>query len=147
MFVCISRDKLLHFVIVGGGPTGVEFAAELHDLVHEDLLCLYPDLKKHASISVVQSGDHILNTFDGRISEYAEQKFSRDGIDLKIGSRVLEVTDEHISFKSKKTGELVEMPYGMIVWSTGIFTYNHCWSLPTSCFGNIGIIWSQSATS
>lgn len=117
-----DRDKLLHFVIVGGGPTGVEFAAELHDLVHEDLLCLYPDLKKHAAISVLQSGDHILNTFDGRISEYAEQKFSRDGIDLKIGSRVLEVTDEHISYKSKKTGEIVEMPYGMIVWSTGIGT-------------------------
>lgn len=115
----IARNRLLHFVIVGGGPTGVEFAAELHDLVHEDLMCLYPELQKHISISVLQSGDHILNTFDGRISEYAEQKFSRDGIDVKIGSRVLGVTDDFISFKSKTTGELVEIPYGMIVWSTG----------------------------
>jgi NADH:ubiquinone reductase (non-electrogenic) len=109
-------------VIVGGGPTGVEFAAELHDLVHEDLMGLYPELQNDVSISVLQSGDHILNTFDGRISEYAEQKFSRDGIDVKIGSRVLGVTDEKISFKSKSTREFVEIPYGMIVWSTGIFT-------------------------
>ena len=107
-------------MIVGGGPTGIEFAAELHDLVHEDLMCLYPDLKDDVSISVLQSADHILNTFDGRISQYAEQKFCRDGIDLKIGSRVLGVTDEKISFKSKSTGELVDIPYGMIVWSTGI---------------------------
>lgn len=118
----VARKRLLHFVIVGGGPTGVEFSAELHDLIHEDLMGLYPELKNHVSISVLQSGDHILNTFDGRISEYAEQKFSRDGIDVKIGSRVLGVTDEKISFKAKSTGELVEIPYGMIVWSTGIFT-------------------------
>lgn len=110
-------------MIVGGGPTGVEFAAELHDLVHEDLMGLYPELKDHIAISVLQSGDHILNTFDGRISEYAEQKFSRDGIDVKIGSRVLAVTDEYISFKSKSTGELVQFPYGMIVWSTGTILY------------------------
>lgn len=117
-----DRKRLLHFVIVGGGPTGVEFAAELHDLVHEDLMGLYPDLQHDVSITVLQSGDHILNTFDGRISEYAEQKFSRDGIDVKMGSRVLGITDKKISFKSKSTGELVEIPYGMIVWSTGIGT-------------------------
>lgn len=52
----------LHFVIVGGGPTGVEFAAELHDFVHEDLIKLYPSVKDLVSISVIQSGDHILNT-------------------------------------------------------------------------------------
>jgi NADH:ubiquinone reductase (non-electrogenic) len=38
-----ERQKLLSFVIVGGGPTGVEVAAELHDLIREDLVKLYPD--------------------------------------------------------------------------------------------------------
>lgn len=113
-----ARRKLLNFVVVGGGPTGVEFSAELHDLIHEDLLSLYPDLGEHVHITLVQSGDHILNTFDERISKYAEQKFARDGVHVKIGCRVLGVTDEFISFKSK-TGQLVDVPYGMIVWSTG----------------------------
>jgi NADH:ubiquinone reductase (non-electrogenic) len=38
-----ERKKLLSFVIVGGGPTGVEVAAELHDLITEYLVKLYPD--------------------------------------------------------------------------------------------------------
>lgn len=37
-----ERKKILHFVVVGGGPAGVEFAAELHDFVVEDLAKLYP---------------------------------------------------------------------------------------------------------
>lgn len=51
----------LHFVIVGGGPTGVEFAAELHDFIQEDLIKLYPTVKDKVKITLIQSGDHILN--------------------------------------------------------------------------------------
>ncbi|CAA2984695.1 external alternative NAD(P)H-ubiquinone oxidoreductase B2, mitochondrial-like [Olea europaea subsp. europaea] len=40
-----ERKKVLHFVVIGGGPTGVEFAAELHDYVNEDLVRLYPKAK------------------------------------------------------------------------------------------------------
>lgn len=57
-----ERRTNLHFVIVGGGPTGVEFAAELHDFVHEDLAKLYPMVKDKVRITIIQSGDHILNT-------------------------------------------------------------------------------------
>lgn len=56
-----ERRRNLHFVIVGGGPTGVEFAAELHDFFKEDLVYLYPTVKDLVKISVIQSGDHILN--------------------------------------------------------------------------------------
>ena len=56
-----ERRQLLQFVIIGGGPTGVEFAAELHDLIYEDLCKLYPNLMPFVNIVVIQSGDHILN--------------------------------------------------------------------------------------
>lgn len=56
-----EKKKLLSFVIVGGGPTGVEFAAELHDFVHEDLYKLYPSLIQHVKITLLEAGDHILN--------------------------------------------------------------------------------------
>lgn len=56
-----ERRANLHFVIVGGGPTGVEFAAELHDFVEEDIVKLYPGVKDLLKITVIQSGDHILN--------------------------------------------------------------------------------------
>lgn len=58
-----ERKKILHFVIVGGGPTGVEFAAELHDFVNEDIARLYPTLKQHVTITLLEAGDHILSMY------------------------------------------------------------------------------------
>ncbi|KAL8137852.1 hypothetical protein V2J09_003853 [Rumex salicifolius] len=117
-----DRRKHLHFVIVGGGPTGVEFAAELHDFVHEDLSKIYPTVRDLVKISVIQSGDHILNTFDERISSFAESKFSRDGIEVFTACRVVGVSDERISMLIKSKGEVCQIPYGMVVWSTGVGT-------------------------
>ncbi|XP_058220168.1 external alternative NAD(P)H-ubiquinone oxidoreductase B3, mitochondrial-like [Rhododendron vialii] len=117
-----ERKKILHFVIVGGGPTGVEFAAELHDFVTEDLAKLYPTAKDDVKITLLEAADHILNMFDKRITAFAEEKFQRDGIDLKTGSMVVKVTDSEISTKERATGENQSIPYGMVVWSTGIGT-------------------------
>ncbi|XP_074568504.1 external alternative NAD(P)H-ubiquinone oxidoreductase B3, mitochondrial-like [Curcuma longa] len=116
-----EKRNTLHFVIVGGGPTGVEFAAELHDFVSEDLANLYPTVKDLVKISVIEAGEHILTMFDKRITEFAEQKFQRDGIDVKTNFRVIKVDDKTITMSSGSTGE-VSVPYGMVVWSTGIGT-------------------------
>ncbi|CAN0914852.1 External alternative NAD(P)H-ubiquinone oxidoreductase B1, mitochondrial [Linum grandiflorum] len=117
-----ERRTNLHFVIVGGGPTGVEFAAELHDFLIEDLVNIYPTVKDLVKISLVQSGDHILNTFDERISSFAEQKFGRDGIEVQTGCRVVSVSDKEITMKMKPTGEVCSIPHGLVLWSTGIST-------------------------
>ncbi|KAL8131288.1 external alternative NAD(P)H-ubiquinone oxidoreductase B2, mitochondrial-like [Apium graveolens] len=117
-----EREKILHFVVVGGGPTGVEFAAELHDFVHEDLAKLYPALQQYVKITLLEATDHILGMFDKRITEFAEDKFHRDGINLKTGSMVTKISDKEISTKVRATGETQSIPYGMIVWSTGIGT-------------------------
>lgn len=58
-----ERKKKLHFVVVGGGPTGVEFAAELHDFVSEDLSKLYPAIKDLVNISLIEAGEHILTMY------------------------------------------------------------------------------------
>lgn len=57
--------------------------------------------------------------FDKRITAFAEKKFQRDGIELKTGSMVVKVSDTEISTK-ERSGEISSMPYGMVVWSTGI---------------------------
>jgi NADH:ubiquinone reductase (non-electrogenic) len=56
-----EKRKNLHFVVIGGGPTGVEFAAELHDFLVEDLVKLYPAIQEFVKITIIQSGEHILN--------------------------------------------------------------------------------------
>ena len=58
-----ERARLLSFVVCGGGPTGVETAAEIYDLCQEDIMKYYPKLcRKDVTIHVVQSRGHILNT-------------------------------------------------------------------------------------
>ena len=64
----------------------------------------------------------LLCRFDKRITIFAEEKFHRDGIDLRTGEMVTKVTDKEISTKVIKTGETSTIPYGMAVWSTGIAT-------------------------
>lgn len=55
------RRQMLNFAIIGGGPTGMEFGAELSDLVNEDLLKLYPDLKGKVKITVYDVADRVLS--------------------------------------------------------------------------------------
>ena len=75
---CVQeRKKLLSFVVVGGGPTGVEVAAELQDMVESDLVKLYPELIQDVRIAVVELQDHLLSTYDRRISEYTREIFTR----------------------------------------------------------------------
>ncbi len=109
-----ERDRLLHFVVVGGGPTGVEFAAELHDLLDEDLRKSYPDLYKHVRITLFEAAGTILNSFDSGLRDYTVEHFKRNGIDVRLDSPVREVAETYLDLKS---GERV--PTGLVVWSTG----------------------------
>ena len=118
-----EKKRILHFAIIGGGPTGVEFAASLHDYVTEDLVNIYPGIKDLVKITLLEAGDHILSMFDKRITAFAEEKFGRDGIDVKTGSMVVKVSEKEISTKEMKNGgAITTIPYGMAVWSTGIGT-------------------------
>ena len=56
--------ELLTFAVVGGGPTGVEFAGELTDFLADELQGLYPHLAKFIRIVLVNSGTSILSAFD-----------------------------------------------------------------------------------
>lgn len=82
-----ERKRLLHFVVVGGGPTGVEFAAEVRDFLSEDVAKIYPGIEGDTRVTLVQSQDHVLNTYDQQISNYTEESFKLHGINLITNSR------------------------------------------------------------
>lgn len=77
-----DRKKLLSFVIVGGGPTGVEVAAELYDMITEDMRRLYPALMGDVCIRVIELMDYVLSAYDRKLGEYTAQLFKRNGIEL-----------------------------------------------------------------
>ncbi|KAL5635447.1 hypothetical protein ACGC1H_004292 [Rhizoctonia solani] len=118
-----ERDKLLHFAIVGGGATGVEFAAELHDLLHDDLPGLYPTegtkslVEQHARITIYDVAPRILGMFDTALAEFAERHLKREGVTVRPNHIVERVEPDMLHFKG---GEAVS--FGMLVWATGLAT-------------------------
>lgn len=126
------RRQLLNFAVVGGGPTGIEFSAELHDLINEDLKKIYPELIKYHKITVYDVAEKVLPMFDEKLATYAMQKFKREGIDIKTKHHVEELStgapiersqsddpsQYHLfTLKVKEEGEI---GVGMCVWSTGL---------------------------
>ncbi|KAF9143046.1 hypothetical protein BGX30_001496 [Mortierella sp. GBA39] len=116
-----ERHQLLSFVVCGGGPTGVEFAAELYDFLNEDLVGYFPAIHlDDVQVSIIQSAEHILNTYDLKISEMTEAKFKRDKINVVTNSRVVKVNPTSVVYKDKSTGKQQEAPFGVCLWSTGV---------------------------
>ncbi|GAB1215874.1 hypothetical protein ATERTT37_005072 [Aspergillus terreus] len=124
-----ERRRLLSFVVCGGGPTGVEFAAELFDMLNEDLLHSFPKiLRNEISVHIIQSRTHILNTYDEALSKYAEARFARDHVDVLTNARVKEVRDDKVIFTQQEDGKTVtkEIPMGFCLWSTGVARADLC---------------------
>ena len=64
-----SNGKLIQ-TPSGGGPTGVEFSAELYDLLHSDIAKHYPALAKLSKITIYDVASNILGTFDQTLRKY-----------------------------------------------------------------------------
>lgn len=109
-----QRRNLLHFIVVGGGPTGAEFAAALYDLIRKDIKRIFPKLQPLAKITIFDAAGGILNSFDESLQEYAKKQFLHDGIELKLNRKPIRV--ERGKFIVEPDGEV---PFGMLVWSTG----------------------------
>lgn len=107
-------DWLLRFVIVGGGPTGVEFAAELHDFIEHDLSKWFPDLIPYVRITLLEAQANILTMFDANLGDYTRRHFARNKIQVRTGSLVREVRSDAVVLDGGK-----EIGYGLVVWSTG----------------------------
>jgi NADH dehydrogenase len=125
-----ERKRLLSFVVSGGGPTGVEFAAELYDMLNEDLSGSFPKiLRNEIAVHVIQSRGHILNTYDEALSIYAENRLAHDQIGILTNARVKEVQPDKIVFSQKgEDGSVVtkEIPMGFCLWSTGVAQTDLC---------------------
>ncbi|KAI9098330.1 FAD/NAD(P)-binding domain-containing protein [Phlyctochytrium arcticum] len=111
----LEQWKLLHFAVVGGGPTGVEFSAELHDFVKDDLAKLYPELMNKVQITVYDVAEKILGGFDDALASYAAKKFARSGIQIRTRTFIKEVKDGKLVLKDD-----TEIPFGALVWATGL---------------------------
>ncbi|CAG7992063.1 unnamed protein product [Penicillium salamii] len=114
--------RLLHMVVVGGGPTGVEFAGELQDFFNDDLKKWIPEIKDNFQITLVEALPNVLPMFSKQLIDYTESTFKEEAITIRAKTMVKEVTDKHIRAEVTKpdgSKEIETIPYGLLVWATG----------------------------
>jgi NADH dehydrogenase FAD-containing subunit len=107
--------KLLTFVVVGGGPTSVEFAAELYDFIKADVARWYPDLFKYANIVLIEASGHILSSFSETLVNYVEKLFASRRVEVITGTAVKEILNSKAILSNDKS-----IDFGLMVWSTGV---------------------------
>jgi NADH:ubiquinone reductase (non-electrogenic) len=115
-------QRLLHMVVVGGGPTGVEFAGELQDFFHSDLKKWIPEIQSKFHVTLVEALPNVLPMFSKQLIDYTEKTFQEETIDIRTKTMVKNVTEKYIEAESvgpdgKKV--LERIPYGLLVWATG----------------------------
>ncbi|MFX0557656.1 NAD(P)/FAD-dependent oxidoreductase [Maribacter sp. CXY002] len=111
-----ERDALMNFVIVGGGPTGVELAGALAEIKKGILPKDYPDLDtRRAQINLIQSGDRLLNAMSEKASKKAEDFLEELGVQVWKNVRVTGYDGKTVTTKTDLTFESATF-----VWAAGV---------------------------
>ena len=127
----LEKQHTLTFAVIGAGPTGVEFAAELRDFIEEDGPKYYPDLLKHVRIKIIEASSTVLAPFDKQLQEEAIRQMKRTVsfkdprfadllpadfamVDVLLDCSVKEVSEDTIYLSDGQ-----EIKYGLSVWAAG----------------------------
>ncbi|GAB4584240.1 NAD(P)/FAD-dependent oxidoreductase [Nocardia sp. IFM 10818] len=107
-----TRQRLLSFVVVGAGATGVEVAGQLKELskrhYHQDI-----------SVTLVEGAGAVLPPFGGGLSEYAKKSLSRSGVEVLLDTFVTDIELGKVTVKSKDGVER-GIAAETVVWSAGV---------------------------
>lgn len=109
------RDALLTFVVIGGGPTGVEMAGAIAELTHHATSNEFRNITPHCSrILLVQSAPRLLPAFPADLSERARLAVEAMGVEVFLGRRVESVCAEGVSIGDQW------VPAATAIWAAGI---------------------------
>lgn len=110
------REKMLHFVVVGGGPTGIEIAAELEELVRETFSHYYPkEVVEDVSIVLIQKGAELVPQFNPKTRQKSLKVLQKKGIEIILSSSVQEVASSYVITENK-----TKIYTETVIWVAGI---------------------------
>ena len=110
------RRALLTFIVVGGGPTGVEMAGALSELIRLVLVKDYPRLNiKDVRILLLEATDKLLAAMPERLREAAGKTLWRKYVEVRFGASVADYDGDRIRLKS---GEVI--PAQTVIWAAGV---------------------------
>lgn len=114
-----ARHRLMTFVVVGGGPTGVEMAGQLKELSRRALRRNYRRINpQDARVVLVEGTDHLLGSMGARVSRLTEQKLTRMGVELHLGAMVTDMDDDGVEITSPG-GDRQRIPAATRIWAAG----------------------------
>jgi NADH dehydrogenase len=110
-----ERQRLLSFVIVGGGPTGVEMAGAIAELARKALSIDFRNIDpRSARIVLVEGGSRVLANFPESLSAVAKRALEKLGVEIRLGARVSRCDPEGVII----TNERIEAH--TIIWAAGV---------------------------
>ena len=112
-------SKLLSWVIVGGGPTGVELTAELTDFIQQEVREYFPALVPKISLTLMEATDRCLLSFDKTLSAAAEKMLSGRGANVMCNTAVTRIKPDG-TIEYKRAGAPGSLVAGTTIWAGGI---------------------------
>jgi NADH dehydrogenase len=109
------RRELLTFVVVGGGPTGIELVASLQDFVRKALARRYPSLMPQARMLLVEAQDALLSGLGAKVSELALRRMRSRGIEVLLKTRISRAWSEGVQTADGET-----IATNTVVWVAGV---------------------------
>src|SRR5256886_8839508 len=110
----------LTFVVVGGGPTGVEMAGQIAELARDSLRLDFRWVDtRRARVLLVETADRILAGSPPSLSPKAEGALERLGVTVLVGNTVVDVGPVSVSIRSK-SGEIEAVPARTVIWAAGV---------------------------
>ncbi|MHA7818616.1 MAG: FAD-dependent oxidoreductase [Erythrobacter sp.] len=108
--------RLLTFVIVGAGPTGVELAGAIAELARVNVTREFRTFDPAtARVILVQSGDRVLPAFPEELSAQAQEQLEALGVEVRLGGRVTEIAEAHV-----RIGDDTIIETETVLWAAGV---------------------------
>lgn len=113
-------EKQLTWVVIGGGPTGVELTAELTDFINQDVKKYFPTLAGKIKVILIEAFPRVLGMFEEHMSNYATDSLKQSGAEVRLNTMVTSISKDAVALKVKDEPSPVSIPYGAIIWAGGI---------------------------
>ena len=109
------RQKFLTFVVVGGGPTGVEMAGTMSELARKALAADFRSIDlKTARVILVEAGPRVLPSFPERLSDYARRALEKLDVEVRLSAAVTRCDADGVKLGTERIAA------GTVIWAAGV---------------------------